>query len=154
MGTKTDIFKNSKPGLHEDKRLNKPVCIPRRCSLRLPVKVKCRYGLKYESTESRAAHLIVNGRTFDLSDKGIGIEGIQGMPPDSRVDIVLYPGSEPLRIEAITKWFSPQAGNRNWRMGLEVTNPHNRISQIYRSLSKKHALKIPAVESSKDKLPS
>jgi PilZ domain len=127
---------NSSPTIKDDNKTERITTrseityITRRLSLRIPFKMRIKYGLirnniYLEHSEPRLGGFVVN-----LSQNGIGIEGLKGLPPESRIRANLFTGEKTLKFEGRVKWSDINSKDK-CKMGIEFTGRSDKIMEMY-----------------------
>ena len=104
--------------------------ITRRKSLRIPLKMRIKYGLIRNNIYKEHSEPKLGGFAVNLSKNGIGIEGLRGLPPDARIRGRLFTGDATLKFEGRVKW-SVMNNNDKCKMGIEITGGTDKIKEIY-----------------------
>jgi hypothetical protein len=104
--------------------------ITRRRSLRIPFKMRIKYGLIRNNLYDEHAEPKLGGFVYNLSENGIGIEGLRGLPQSADIHVLLFTGDKTLRLEGKVKW-SDIPGKDKCRMGVEFTGHADSIKKMY-----------------------
>lgn len=104
--------------------------ITRRQSLRIPFSMRIKYGLIRNNIYQEHSEPRLGGFVFNLSHDGIGIEGLRGLPPDSRIRASLFTGDKTLKFEGRVKWSDINSKDK-CKMGIEITGRSNKIKEMY-----------------------
>ena len=104
--------------------------ITRRKSLRIPFNMRIKYGLIKNDIYKEHSEPRLGGYVVNLSQDGIGIEGLKALPPDSIIRANLYTGDKTLKFEGIVKW-SEFGDKDKCKMGIEFTGRTDKIKEMY-----------------------
>ena len=104
--------------------------ITRRQSLRIPFNMRIKYGLIRNNIYQEHSEPKLGGFVINLSQDGIGIEGLRGLPPDSRIRASLFTGDKTLKFEGRVKW-SDMNDKDKCKMGIEFTGRSDKIKEMY-----------------------
>lgn len=104
--------------------------ITRRQSLRIPFKMRIKYGLIRNNIYKEHSEPRLGGFAINLSQDGIGIEGLRGLPPESKIRASLFTGDTTLKFEGKVKW-SDMNDKDKCKMGIEFTGRSDKIKEMY-----------------------
>ena len=104
--------------------------ITRRQTLRIPFNMRIKYGLIRNNIYKEHSEPRLGGFVVNLSQNGIGIEGLKGLPPDSQIRASLFTGNKILKFEGRVKWSDVNSKNK-CKMGIEFTGRSDKIKEIY-----------------------
>ena len=104
--------------------------ITRRQSLRIPFNMRIKYGLIRNNIYQEHSEPRLGGFVINLSQDGIGIEGLRGLPPDSRIRASLFTGDKTIKFEGRVKW-SDMNNKDKCKMGIEFTGRSDKIKEMY-----------------------
>ena len=104
--------------------------ITRRRSLRIPFNMRIKYGLVKNDIYKEHSEPRLGGHVVNLSQDGLGIEGLKALPPDSIIRASLYTGDKTLKFEGKVKW-SEYDNKDKCKMGIEFTGRSDKIKEIY-----------------------
>lgn len=104
--------------------------ITRRQSLRIPFNMRIKYGLIRNNIYKEHSEPRLGGFVINLSQDGIGIEGLRGLPPDSRIRASLFTGDKTLKFEGRVKWSDINSKDK-CKMGIEITGRSGKIKEMY-----------------------
>ena len=76
-----------------------------------------------------------DGSTVNISPKGIAIKSYKALTPGSKISVVIYSGTDPLRLEGEVVWNSPPQEGSQARMGIKVLSKTNELEQVYKQAS-------------------
>ncbi len=92
--------------------------------------MRIKYGLIRNNIYDEHAEPRLGGFVFNLSENGIGIEGLRGLPPSSDIQALLFTGDKTLRLEGKVMWSDPPTADK-CRMGIEITGRSDPIKEMY-----------------------
>ncbi len=127
---------NSSPKIKDDNKTERVTTrseityITRRLSLRIPFKMRIKYGLIRNNIYQEHSEPRLGGFVVNLSQNGIGIEGLKGLPPESRIWANLFTGDKTLKFEGRVKWSDINSKDK-CKMGIEVTGRSDKIMEMY-----------------------
>ena len=104
--------------------------ITRRRSLRIPFNMRIKYGLIRNDIYKEHSEPKLGGFVVNLSQDGVGIEGLKALPQDSIIRASLYTGDKTLKFEGIVKW-SDLDNKDKCKMGIEFTGRSDKIKELY-----------------------
>lgn len=104
--------------------------ITRRRSLRIPFNMRIKYGLIRNNMYKEHSEPRLGGHVVNLSQDGIGIEGLKALPQDSVIRASLYTDEKTLKFEGKVKWSEPD-NKEKCKMGIEFTGRSEKIKEMY-----------------------
>lgn len=99
--------------------------------------MRIKYGLIKNNIYDEHAEPKLGGFAFNLSENGIGIEGLRGLPPASNIQALLFTGDKTLRFEGRVMWSDLPTADK-CRMGIEFTGRSDPIKTMYTKTSFKN----------------
>ena len=92
--------------------------------------MRIKYGLIRNDIYNEHAEPRLGGFAFNLSEHGIGIEGLRGLPPSANIRALLFTGDKTLKFEGKVIWSDLPTTDKH-RMGIEFTGRSDSIKETY-----------------------
>ena len=104
--------------------------ITRRRSLRIPFNMRVKYGLIRNNIYTEHSEPRLGGFVKNLSQNGVGIEGLKALPLDSIVRASIFTGEKTIKFEGKVKWSELNSKDK-CEMGIEFTGRYDKIKEMY-----------------------